>query len=77
MGGLQGLFPNRQGAKAERLGLGIFPLGLIEDGQVVEGCSDMGMSVPQRLFPNRQGALMKWFGLRVFSLGPIQFPQVV
>ena len=46
----EGLLPNGQCPLVERLGLGVSPLGLVQEGEVVEALADVGMLGPQAAF---------------------------
>ena len=75
--GPQRLLPDRQGAKVERLGLGISALAVVQNCEVIEAAGGIGMIGPQRLLPDRQGAKEEGLGFGVGALAQVQLCEVV
>ena len=73
----QRLLADRQGAAAQRLGLGVPALGVVEGRQVVEALGRVGVVRAQRLLADRQGAAAQRLGLGVPALGVVEGRQVV
>ncbi len=70
--GSQGLFPDRQRALVERLGVRVAALGVVESRLVVEALGHIRMLGSQGLFPDRQRALVERLGLGVAALGFVE-----
>ena len=72
----QDLFPDRQRALEKGLGLLVFTLAFVEQGQVIDALSQVGVFGTQYLFPDRQRALVKRLSLLVFAFGSVKRCQV-
>ena len=77
MVGAEGLFPDRQRALVERLGLRVLALVAIQRGQIAQARGHTGMVGAEGLFFDRQRALVERLGLGVLALGDIELGQVV
>jgi hypothetical protein len=59
------------------LGLSVLPLGLIQQGQIVQAPRGVEMIRSQLLFVNLKCPLIQWLGLGVLPLGVIESCQIV
>ena len=66
--GAEGLLVDGEGAAEERLGLRIAAGVLVEPGQVVEPCGDVGVLGAEGLLADGEGAPEERLGLRIAAL---------
>ena len=67
----QGLFGDLQGPPVQGQGLIIGAHGFIQQGQVVEASSGIGVLRPQGLFSDLEGQLGQGQGLIISAHGPV------
>ncbi len=65
----QGFLSNGQGPLVQGLGLGVFTLIVVEQGQVVQTRRHIRVLGPQGFLQDGQGALDQWLGLGILALG--------
>ena len=53
----------------EGLGCRMLALGIVEEGQIVQGCGDVGVIGAQRLLSYLERSFVEGFGLRILALG--------
>ena len=66
--GTERLFPDRQRALVERLGIGIATLGVVKPRQIVQRHGDIGMIGTKRLFLIASAALVERLGIGIATL---------
>src|SRR2546423_517904 len=77
MVGIERFLSDTQRALVEGLGLGILALIRVEEPQIVERVSDIGMIKTQRLLPEMERALVEGLGLGILVLLRVEVCQIV